>query len=81
MAMISRSMKRHQILYPLARSLSQHAHAIDLRVLIPGSAKKAGDIPDKFIAYGHRQPARVKAEADFNDLMIGVSLVVRALTD
>jgi hypothetical protein len=81
MAMISRSMKRHQMLYPLASSLSQHGHAIGLKVLIPGSAKKAGDIPDKFIAYGHRQPARVKAEADFNDLMIGVSLVVRALTD
>jgi hypothetical protein len=75
MAMISRSMKRHQILYPLASSLSQHGHAIGLRVLIPGSAKKAGDIFDKFIAYGHRQSARIKAEADSNDLMIGINLV------
>jgi hypothetical protein len=43
--------------------------------LIPGSAKKAGDVLEKFVTYGHRQSARITAEADFNNLIIGVSLV------
>jgi hypothetical protein len=54
---------------------------MDIRLLISGGAKKAGDVLEKFITQGHSQSARITAEADSNTLMIGVSLVVRALTD